>query len=219
MSRRSRERSSASTSIDTTKVAGCVVVPLDLDDPVGLGRERRGVGAVGAVHRHAAAAGDEAHDLVAGHRRAAPRQADHDVVEALDVHADRARGARAWRAARRSLRGDGQLLLAARAARCWSRWATALRRHVALADRRVQRVEVGVVHRLGDGRRAPATFASFWTGRPSRRSALASSSRPVSIASTRRSRENHWRIFALAFGVCDELQPVAARARALRPCW
>ena len=38
-SRRSRERSSASTSTDTTNVAGCVVVPLDLDEPVGLADE------------------------------------------------------------------------------------------------------------------------------------------------------------------------------------
>ena len=34
------------------------------------------------------------------------------------------------------------------------------------------------------------------------RSALASSSRPVSMASTRRSRENHWRILVRALGVC-----------------
>ena len=66
---------------------GLVVVPLDLDDPLGVVDQAGGVGAVGAVHRHAAAAGDEAHDLVARHRRAAPRQAHHHVVEALDVHA------------------------------------------------------------------------------------------------------------------------------------
>ena len=51
--------------------ARSVVVPLDLDDPVDLGEEAGAVGAVGPVHRDAAAPGDEAHDLVAGHRRAA----------------------------------------------------------------------------------------------------------------------------------------------------
>ena len=35
------------------------------------------------------------------------------------------------------------------------------------------------------------------------------------MASTRRSRENHWRIFVLRLRRVDELQPVAARARAL----
>ena len=45
------------------------------------------VGAVGAVDRHAPAAGDEPDDLVARHRRAAAREPDHHVVEALDVHA------------------------------------------------------------------------------------------------------------------------------------
>jgi hypothetical protein len=42
--------------------------------------------------------------------------------------------------------------------------------------------------------------ASFCTGMPSRRRALASSSRPFSIASSRRSRENHWRILLRARG-------------------
>ena len=44
-------------------------------------------------------------------------------------------------------------------------------------------------------------WASFCTGRPSRRSAFTSSSRPFSTASSRRSRENHWRILAAARGV------------------
>jgi hypothetical protein len=42
---------------------------------------------------------------------------------------------------------------------------------------------------------------SFWTGSDSLRSALTSSSRPVSMASSRRSRENHWRILDRARGV------------------
>ena len=85
-------------------------VPLDLDEPLALpGRQRHGVGAVGPVHRHAAAPGDEPDDLVAGHRRAALRQPDHDVVEALDVDAD------VWRSPATARRGwrtvVGQLLL------------------------------------------------------------------------------------------------------------
>ena len=58
------------------------------------------------LHRHAATPGDEAHDLVAGHGRAAPRQAHEDVVEPLDVHAG-AVGRRPPRAG-----GGGELLLA-----------------------------------------------------------------------------------------------------------
>ena len=68
-----------------------VVVPLDLDEPLGVVDEAGGVGAVGAVHRDPAATGDEAHDLVARHRGAAPREAHHHVVEPLDVHAGGAR--------------------------------------------------------------------------------------------------------------------------------
>ena len=120
-----------------------VVVPLDLDDALGVIDEAGGVGAVGAVHRDAAAAGDEAHDLVAGHRRAAPRQPHHHVVEALDVHA---RGAAARRAGRRGGRCvvTGSCSSPPRSSRC-SRCTTALRRHVALADGGVEHVEVGVV--------------------------------------------------------------------------
>ena len=40
------------------------------------------------------------------------------------------------------------------------------------------------------------------TGRSSPRSAIARSSRPASIASSRRSFEKRWRIFARARGVC-----------------
>jgi hypothetical protein len=49
--------------------------------------------------------------------------------------------------------------------------------------------------------------ASFWTGRPSRRSALVSSSRPPSMASSRRSRLNHCRILLRARGeatICNQ---------------
>ena len=73
------------------KTPVAAAVPLDLDEPLALAGwpSDGGVGAVGAVHRHAPAPGDEADDLVARHRRAAPRQPHHHVVEALDVDADR----------------------------------------------------------------------------------------------------------------------------------
>ena len=72
-----------------------VVVPLDFDQPLGMLDEPGRVRAVGAMHRDAAATGDEAHDLVARHRSAAPREPHHHVVEALDVHAGGAtRGSR-----------------------------------------------------------------------------------------------------------------------------
>ena len=46
-----------------------------------------GVRAVVAVHRDPSALGDESHDGVTGHRRTAPREVDHDVVESFDVDA------------------------------------------------------------------------------------------------------------------------------------
>jgi hypothetical protein len=52
-------------------VAGCVVVPLDVDDAIALGPQAQRVRTVGAVHGNTAAPRDEAHDLVAGNRRAA----------------------------------------------------------------------------------------------------------------------------------------------------
>ena len=42
---------------------------------------------------------------------------------------------------------------------------------------------------------------NFCSGRPSLRNALTSSSRPFSMASSRRSRLNHWRILLRARGV------------------
>src|SRR5438270_9432835 len=64
-----------------------VPVPLHLHHAAHVARRQpRRVRAVAAVDAHAAAACDEADDLVAGHRGAAPAEADHHVVEALDVH-------------------------------------------------------------------------------------------------------------------------------------
>ena len=178
-------------------------------------RQRHRVRAVGAVHRHAAATRDEADDLVAGHRRAAPRQPHHHVVEPLDVHA-RAVGALAAGAAWRTVIGScSSSAPRPRAGSRATRWATRPRRDVVLADRGVQRVEVGVAHRDGRVRRARRVPTSFCTGRPSRRIALTSSSRPVSIASSRRSRENHWRI--LLRGAWATRRSSASRATGPRP--
>ena len=111
--------------------------------------EAGGVRAVGAVHRHAAAAGDEAHDLVARHRRAAPRQAHHDVVEAFDVHAG-ARGARGDAGASGGRAAvTGSCSSPPRSSR-WRRCTTPLADTWPSPIGGVQRVEVGVVHRLRD---------------------------------------------------------------------
>ena len=129
---------------------GDVVVPFDLDEPLTLARrQRHRVCAVGAVHRHATAARDEPHDLVAGHRRAAARQAHHDVVEPFDVHT----GGRPLLAGTRLANGRGQLLFAvgfAVAQLHGDARSDRLGRDVVLADGRVQRVEVGVVQRRRD---------------------------------------------------------------------
>ena len=69
--------------------------PAHLHQAVGLRLELHDVGAVGAVHGHAVPPGDEADDLVAGHRGAAPRQAYPDIVVARDDHARAPPGAAA----------------------------------------------------------------------------------------------------------------------------
>ena len=61
--------------------------PLDLDHPLGLVHQRLHVVAVRLVHRDAGAAGDEADDLVAGHRRAASGELHQDVGCATHQHA------------------------------------------------------------------------------------------------------------------------------------
>ena len=71
--------------------------PLDLDQPLRLALEVLGVGAVVAVHADPAGAGDEAEDLVARHRGAAPGQLDPDVAHAVDDDARVAAGRRRGR--------------------------------------------------------------------------------------------------------------------------
>ena len=64
-----------------------VAFPMHLHDALGLGHELLGVRAVAAVHRHAAAARDEADDVVARHGVAAARQAHERAFHALHHHA------------------------------------------------------------------------------------------------------------------------------------
>ncbi len=61
--------------------------PRHVEDPFGLLLERGRIGAVRAVHADAAAAGDEAHDVVAWYGRATLGEFDHHVVDAVDDHA------------------------------------------------------------------------------------------------------------------------------------
>ena len=118
-------------------------------------------------------------DLVARHRRAAPGQVDHDVVEALDVDARGGAPARARAADPQRGRGRELLLFPAPqlpgqplhdrlADDTWCSPIAAYR-----ASRSARFIDVG--HRAQGGRaRAPSGAAC-----PPRRSALVSSSRPV----------------------------------------
>ena len=199
-------RSSAFTSMEATKMppAGRSSHSTSMSRSRLAGRQRHGVGAVGPVDRHAAAPGDEAHDLVAGHRRAAARQPHHDVVEALDVHAGArrlagtvaARRAAPWWAAAPRASGSPRAAAAWRPARrpTWPtrgsrRWRRRARRGRRSSGRRGDLVEHGRPGASGPGR-------------PSRRSCLDQLLRARSrVASSRRSRENHWRILLAARGV------------------
>ena len=80
----SRVRSSASTWIATTNDVGLPVRQETSISRSGCARERLRVRAVGAVDADALAARDEAHDLVAGHRRAAASEPHPHVGRARD---------------------------------------------------------------------------------------------------------------------------------------
>src|SRR5579864_704023 len=64
-------------------------VPLDRREPLRIAHQRADVRAVAAVHRDPLAERDVADDLVAGHRCAALRQANENVLDADDVDAVR----------------------------------------------------------------------------------------------------------------------------------
>ena len=99
------------------------------------------------MHADAAAAGHETDDLVAGHGGAATGQADHQVVEALDVDADPLALVDPAGLAGRARQLD---LVVATAQLAGDPLGDRLSRHVVLADGGVEGVEVGVVDRLGD---------------------------------------------------------------------
>src|SRR5689334_10512106 len=84
-----------------------LALPVHADEALRVLAQRRGVRAVVAVDRDAAPERDVADDRVARHRAAALRQAQHDVVDALD--ADAVRVARAGRLAALAPRRDERL--------------------------------------------------------------------------------------------------------------
>ena len=64
-----------------------IMEEVHLDDALGVFHELLGVRAIGAMHRHAAAARHEAQNLVARHRVATARQAHEHVIDALHHNA------------------------------------------------------------------------------------------------------------------------------------
>ena len=136
---------------------GIVDVPVDVDDTHRLFvGERCRVGAIAAVHAHAAAAGDKADDLVAGDRRTAVRQTNHEVVEAVDVHTDGVAAVGSF-VATWLVNGRRELLVVARcvaAQRTTDPMGDTTRRDVMLTDRGEEGVDVGVAvfdDHLGEG--------------------------------------------------------------------
>ena len=83
--------------------------PLHVDDALGLRLQRGRIRAVGAVHTHPTAAGDEAHDDVSGHRGAALGQLGQHPGRPRHRHADVVAGALPHRHGRRR-RPLGQLV-------------------------------------------------------------------------------------------------------------
>ena len=184
--------------------------------PVRLAQQRLDVGAVGAVHRDAAAAGDEADDRVARHRGAAAGELDPDVVGAHD-HDARVAAARR-RSARVGRGGLGEVL----ARRPPRRRASATRRpHDVLRRTRGPRRPRRTARRC---RRS----AARWPGRSATRASSAAAAagpacaspwrwRPCrcSIASSRRSLENHWRILLRARGLLTKVSQSRRRPGAV----
>ncbi len=125
--------------------------PLDVQDPLRLPGQRVDVDAVGAVHRDAVAAGDEADDGVARHRRTTAGQLDPHIVDALDDHTRIGAGTALGPRPDRGGLGDvlGGLVLPAE--RLHQLLDDALRGDMALADGGVEGGDVGVAHLVGEG--------------------------------------------------------------------
>ena len=209
MSESSRARSSASTWMLTRNVDCAVGAHSTSSSRSGWRWRLGGVGAVAAVHRDAAALGDEAEDRVGRHRRAALGELDPDVGRALDDDAGVAGAGRLRRGARRSVMRDalGEVLRRAvlAAVQLDHPAYDGLGAEVALPDRRVERRDVG----QPEVRARPAVSDSWestrLSGRPSLRISLAICSLPRSIASSRRSLVNHCRILVRARGDLTKL--------------
>jgi hypothetical protein len=192
-----------------------LAVPLDVDQPSACSAASdTGVGAVGAVHRHARprvtnpmisspGTGVQHRETAAPARRRGPRRARRRRGGRAPARAGRTVAA----AARPRRRGTLRALRAT-----WRRPTSPTRgaRRSPRAARRGRRSSAPAIpleHRL--------PCATFCTGRPSRRSSAVSSSRPVSMASSRRSRREPLADLVARPGRDDELQPVLRRPGAL----
>jgi hypothetical protein len=120
-------------------LGGC---PSDIDDPVGAFTQFRHVAAVGAVHRHARAPGDEPDDGIRRDRGAAPGELDPDIADPDDGNA----GVRMLRPLDRGREGRlGLLDRLASAEQADQVLDHVLGRRMAVAHGGVQRRHVGVV--------------------------------------------------------------------------
>src|SRR5690606_8393323 len=111
---------------------------------------RAGIGAIDPVHAHRAAAGHEAHDLVAGHRRTAFGQLGHGALGAGDEHAGVTGDALARRyGRRRGAFGELVLHIADAAELGHQPLDDVVGGDLVFTDRGVERGDVGVVQLLG----------------------------------------------------------------------
>ncbi|SIJ70792.1 Uncharacterised protein [Mycobacteroides abscessus subsp. abscessus] len=87
---REQSRAVEGFDLDLDEVdAARLLPPGDLDHALGFAFEGDDIGTVDPVDGDSRAAGDEADDLVPGHRGAAAGEFDEDVVDALDDDAAR----------------------------------------------------------------------------------------------------------------------------------
>ena len=78
--------------VERSVARGAVFFPEHFDDALGMLLERSSVGAIVAMNRNTAAAGNKAHDLVTGNRVAATGKTHQNIVDATNHHAVRGVG-------------------------------------------------------------------------------------------------------------------------------
>ena len=71
--------------VERSVARGAVFFPEHFDDALGMLLERSSVGAIVAMNRNTAAAGNKAHDLVTGNRVAATRKTHQNIVDATNI--------------------------------------------------------------------------------------------------------------------------------------